>query len=138
MKFYLWTVVNRMPQRFKPLGVITYPKFYIFFNRAETNIRFIHIFAQLQKYSNTKEVFRYIMNDISTLFLVHFTNLKVIRWITFMYFRHFYSKLACSNSNYLSTKLPYVLTLFGKFVTTWDLIIAVWSDTINWKMGVST
>ena len=39
--------------------------------RAETNIRFAQMFAQLHKYLNTKKVFRYT-DDFSALFLTYF------------------------------------------------------------------
>ena len=41
-------------------------------SRAETNTQFVHIFAQLHKYSNTWRVFRYTVNDISALILAYF------------------------------------------------------------------
>ena len=40
--------------------------------RAETNTQFVCIFALLHKYSNTKRVFGFTVNDISALFLAYF------------------------------------------------------------------
>ena len=48
--------------------------------RAETNIRFVRIFAQLHKYLNIKRVFRYTVNDIA-YFVINY-QLKGISVIT--------------------------------------------------------
>ena len=50
--------------------------------RAETNTQFVCIFALLHKYSNTKRVFGFTVNDISALFLAYFVINYQLKGIT--------------------------------------------------------
>ena len=45
------------------------------FIRAETNTRFVRIFARLHSYSNTEKVFEYTANDIGAVILAYLVHI---------------------------------------------------------------